>query len=81
MDLEQTLELLKRHGVGSATFDGAGGLTSVTFAVPYAQVAAGGGDGDDEHDDEEPGWRTVMHRAAGVLQGRERSMREDRNDA
>jgi hypothetical protein len=75
MELEETLELLKKHGVASATFDGAGGLTSVKFAGPYSQPGVGGGDGGDS-DVDEPGWRTPSHRAAAVLQGREKSMRE-----
>lgn len=77
MELEETLELLKKHGVASASFDGAGGLTSVKFAGPYVPTSGGGGDGAGDGDDDEPGWRTPVHRAAAVLQGREKNMRED----
>jgi hypothetical protein len=74
MDLEQTLETLKKHDVAAATFDEAGRLTSVKFA---AYGAGGASDSDGGGDDDVPGWRTAAHRAAGVLVGREKSMRED----
>lgn len=76
MELDQTLRLLREHGVGAASFDPSGKLLSVTFGVVVPPSGSGDGDGDGDNEDA-PGWRTKMHLAASVLQGRERSMRED----
>ena len=77
MDVEATLVLLRKHEVTSATFDGAGALLSVRFATTGAPPTTE----DDESDDtgEPSPFRTAMHNAAGVLQGRHKSMREDAN--
>lgn len=75
MDLEALgakLALLKAHGVVAAEFDEGGDLRKVQFIL-------GGGEVDSGDDETYSQFRTAMHNAAGVLQGRHRSMREEGN--
>jgi hypothetical protein len=83
MYVDETLTLLRKHGVASATFDGGGCLLSVQFAYvsPPSPEGATPKAGSIEEDGP-PLFRTAMHTAASVLQGKLTSMRgEETADA
>jgi len=76
MDVEATLTLLRKHEVKEAAFDAEGRLLAVKFGTTAPPDESGGEDDDDPF---EP-FVSKMHSAAGVLQGRQRSMRDEGNN-